>query len=267
MPGKRSTTPLFDLLQQRRPRGVEVRLPEPENHRPRPTAHVPDTGGSRSLAARFADAPIRIVGGVVQMPLVYAAVALTVAFAGVVGSWTIGFRSGEAKAKAEQDILESAMGPASRITEPGDPGAEEGSDPRTTRGDREETPPSTPDSGPPPFLSADGAMASDPRSARHNYLYLAAQLEAASVLSGIEHLRTRGIDAFAEIDPATIRRKNGPLYSLIAARGIPSGETGSEAARLYRDQVIAAGTAWKQEGGKWDFADAYWKLYTPKGDS
>ncbi|HZW09380.1 MAG TPA: hypothetical protein VFF69_05695 [Phycisphaerales bacterium] len=263
MPGKRSTTPLFDLLQQRRPRGVEVRAPEPEVDRPPAAAPA---APNRGLAWRFADAPIRIAGGAIQMPLAYGAVALTVALACIVGSWTLGYRQGERQARSEQAMLESLIGPDSRIVEPGGDATADGS--RPSQASAEPHPDrDAPDSTEPArFLTAGGGTNTDPRTPRHNYLYLAAQLEADSARSGIAHLKSRGIEAIAEIDPGTLRRKNGPLYSLIAGRGVPSGEVNSAEARRYRDQVLAAGAAWKQAGGKWDFADAYWRLHTPKGD-
>ncbi len=263
VPGKRSTTPLFDLLQQGRGRGVEVRAPEPEVERPGPAAPSPARASSRGLSARFADAPIRLVGGVVQMPVAYAAVAVAVALGAVLGSWSLGFRRGEAHAKADQAYLESVMSNPSPIVEPDgrSPGARDGANPPNEPQGR----PAPPDpAGPAPFLTAAGESRTDPRVPRHNYLYLAAQLEEGSATSAIAHLQSRGIEAFAEIDPRTLRRKNGPLYSLIAARGFPSDEVRSETARRFKEQVLAAGAAWKQAGGKWDFADAYWKLYSPK---
>jgi hypothetical protein len=261
MPGKRSTTPLFDLLQQRRARGVEVRVPEPEPER---QAAAPAPKAPRSPAGRFTDAPIRIVGGTIQMPLVYGAVALAVALLGILGSWTLGYNRGEAHARSDQAMLESLMGPQTRIVEPGEvnPGteADAGNSPnQAPRGEQRAS------EGPSRFLTAGGGVDTDPRTPRLNYLYLAAKLEADSATSAIEHLKSRGIEAFAEIDPSTLRRKNGPLYSVIAARGVPSGEVNSAESRRYRDQILAAGTAWKQAGGKWDFADAYWRLHTPKG--
>lgn len=259
MPGKRSTTPLFDLLQQGRSRGVEVRVPDPERHRP---ADEPPPRKERRRQKDAADGPIRIAGGVVQMPLAYAGVALTVALAAVVLAWTLGYNRGEARVEAEHALLESVMAPGARITEPEQ-------NPRTDQPAAEPNRPRPqPDqtarqAGPAPFLTSAGPSSTDPRTPRENYLHLAAQLEAESAASAIDHLASRGIEAFAEIDPRSLKRKNGPLYSVIAAKGVPSGEVRSEAARRFVDQVKAAGAAWKQAGGKWDFADAYWKLYSP----
>lgn len=259
MPGKRSTTPLFDLLQQRRPRGVEVRVPEPEVERSATAAPSPDRSGGR-----FAEGPIRIVGGVIQMPLGYGAAALAVALTAILVAWVVGYNKGESRARSEQQMLESVMGPDSRIVEPGDT-AQGG--PTREAGNGPSSPSQPTGSGAPArFLTGAGGTDTDPRRPGHNYLHLAAKLEAESALSAIEHLKARGIDAFAEIDPETLRRKNGPLYTVIAARGVPGDEVDSADAKRYRAQILAAGTAWKQAGGKWDFADAYWSLHTPKGD-
>jgi hypothetical protein len=268
MPGKRSTTPLFDLLQQGRGRGVEVRAPEPEFERPRAPAPAPAEGGSQGLANRFAEVPVRIVGGVVQMPLAYAAVALAVSLTAVLGAWTLGYRRGEGHAKSEQAMLESVMGPTSRIVEPdGSSDGGVGERPANGGNSRQDdvAPAGHQEPGTMPrFLVAEGGTNADPRQPRHNYLYLAAQLEADAARSAIDHLGSRGIEAFAEIDPRYLKRKNGPLYSLIGSKGVPSDEVRGEAANRYKGQLLAAGAAWKKAGGKWDFADAYWVRFDPE---
>lgn len=265
MPGKRATTPLFDLLQQGRRGGVESRpietpAPEPAPTPPRASREPRASGGG------LAEAPIRIIGGVVQIPLVYAAVALAVAIGAVLAGWTLGYQRGERQARAEQRLLESALGPESRIFEPGTSPAQSPGASADTNGTRPNTDQSgTPAraGGPPQFLSADGPLASDPRLASHNYLHLGARMRAEQVAAALAFLRERGIGAFAVIDPGTRRRNDGPLYVLVAGLGFPSGQADSPDARRYREQVLAAGTAWKQAGGVKNFDDAYWKLFKP----
>lgn len=191
------------------------------------------------------------------MPLAFAGVALAVCLASVLVAWTLGYQRGQARSKADQAMLESVLGPSARVVEPGM--SNPGNTPQLPTNQRSDARPQAAGTG--KFITAAGETDQDPRIAKHNYLHLAAKIGRSSVESAMTALKARGIEAFAEVDPSTRGRKDGPLYSLIAGKGIPSGETGSEEARRYLEEIRAAGTAWKKAGGIWDFADAYWKLY------
>lgn len=263
MPGKRTTTPLFDLLQQGRRAGVETSLP-PE---PRPADQpekAPARAEGRAQGTGLAEAPIRIVGDVVQIPLLYGALALTLAIIAVFGAWSLGYQRGERKAKSDQRLLETALGPGSRIVEPGASGATGPNGAGVTASpNKDQTTGPAVSPGPMNFLTAAGPTDADPRLANHNYLHLGAQLRAEQVQAALAFLRERGIDGFGVIDPGTRRRNDGPLFVLIAGLGFPSGEADSPEAQRYRKQVLAAGAAWKQAGGVKNFDDAYWKLFKP----
>ncbi|MBK7404463.1 MAG: hypothetical protein IPJ41_07455 [Phycisphaerales bacterium] len=259
MPGRRATTPLFDLLQTGRARAVEHRLPEPAETRTEPAPKATDRTAAPEPSGA-PEAPVRVVGGVVHMPLVFAGVALAVCLAGFLGAWTLGYYRGQERAKTDQAMLASVLGDSPKEVGLGND-RPEGADPKPTTGQNTNAskPPRTGGGG--KFITAAGSTDRDPRQKKNNYLHLAAKLDESAVHSAISALATRGIEAFAEVDPGTLKRKDGPLYSLIAAKGVPSGETGSQEARQYLEQVRAAGAAWKKAGGIWDFADAYWKLY------
>jgi hypothetical protein len=259
MAGKRATTPLFDLLQQGRRAGVEAHPMEAPLPEPVPSAAPEPRGG-------VADSPIRIIGGVVQMPLLYASLALVLAFVAVVAAWTLGYGRGERQAKAEQSLLESALGPDSRIVEPGSGSKEPSGQPGARAGEEQNANQNrggAQPQGSTEFLTASGPTGADPRLANHNYLQLGAQLRADQVAGALAFLHDQGIEAFGVIDPAGGRRNDGRLYVLVAAQGIPSGQADSPEARRYRERVLAAGTAWKKAGGVKNFDDAYWKLFKP----
>lgn len=270
MPGKRATTPLFDLLQQGRGRRFESHLPESDA-----PGTTPPPGVEREpRGAGFAEAPIRIVGGVVQMPLMYAAVAVVVALVAVLGAWTLGYQRSERKAKSEQRLLESALGPGSRVVEPDSEGP--GRVPTTDRppanavnpgqGQRPNTNQNArpvPTVGQAAFLTGAGPTETDPRLPMHNYLQLGSSIRPAEVESAIAFLASRSLDCFGAIDPGSRGRNDGPLYVLFAGLGFPSGEADSPEARRYREQVVAAGTAWRQAGGVKNFDDATWALRKP----
>lgn len=263
MASRRGTTPLFEVLQGREPRRPEGRQ---EARVPAADPAPEPTRAGGSPRAEAGDPPIRIVGGLVQMPLVYAAVALALAIALVLGAWTLGFQRGRAEAESRQQLLESALGSAARVTEPEPSGGGAGSAPAT---DPVRSPPAraTPENTPVPaigaaaFLTGSGPTEADPRQDRHNYLQLGSQIRAAEAQAAIDLLGSRGLDAFAVVDPRSRRRNDGPLYVLFAARGFPSGEADSQEARRYREQVLAAGQAWKQAGGVKNFDDALWVLH------
>ncbi len=263
MSHKRDTTPLFEVLQ--RSRQAETRVPE--------ALGVDTASGGQGGAGKgggFGEAPIRIVGGVVQMPLVYAAVALTVALVAVLGAWILGYQRGENEVRSEQRLLESALGPGARVVEPGSGagGSGVGNTPsqpgngarqqNTRQPDR-----SIPVIGQASYLVRSGATEANPRLAMHNYLQLGSQIRAVEIVSAVEFLGERGLESFGVIDPRTRGRNDGPLYVLFAGLGFPSGEADSPEARRYREQVLAAGAAWKQAGGVKDFDDAGWVLYKP----
>ncbi|MCC7389080.1 MAG: hypothetical protein IT431_09965 [Phycisphaerales bacterium] len=259
MPGKRATTPLFDLLQQGRRAGVETHPMDAPIPEPIPSAAPEPRGG-------VAEAPIRIVGGVVQMPLLYASLAMVLAFVAVIAAWTLGYGRGERQAKADQSLLESALGPDAKIVEPGTGSKELSGQPAGRTGTEQTANQSrggTPAQGSADFLTASGPTGADPRSANHNYLQLGAQLRADQVAGAIAFLHDQGIEAFGVIDPAGGRGNDGRLYVLVAAQGIPSGQADSPEARRYRERVLAAGAAWKKAGGVKNFDDAYWKLFKP----
>lgn len=261
MPGKRATTPLFEVLQERQaaaraePR-PEHAADEAPHARPEPRpAPNPTAGG-------FTDAPIRIVGGVVQMPMVYAAAALAIAMASVLGAWTIGFRRGEDQALRNQQLLETVLDPQARITEPGRSAQPANTDTNNTTPRSQPQPNrSTPQIGAADYLTSSGLTRTNPRQDRHNYLQLGSSIRPAEMQSIIDLMTSRDLDCFGVVESGSRRRNDGPLYVLFASRGFPSGEANSEAARRYREQVLAAGAAWKQAGGVKNFNDAVWVLY------
>lgn len=267
MPGKRATTPLFELLQQGRARAAESRLPEPET---RPAAQ--SARPSREpKAAGFAEAPIRIVGGVLQMPLVYAGAFVAVFLAAVLGAWSLAYHRGEAAARNEQRLLESALGPGAAVVEPGEPGsrtqAPGASQPRNeagggTKPNIRQLTPNVQSVGSAPFLTASGPTQDDPRLDRHNYLRLGSHIRPSEVVSAVEFLGSRGLDCFGVIESGGRGGNDEPLFVLYAGLGFPSGEAGSSQARQYREQIVAAGTAWKAAGGVRSFDDAGWELFT-----
>ena len=267
MPGKRATTPLFDLLQQGRARAAESRLPEPET---RPAAQSARPSREPKPAG-FAEAPIRIVGGVLQMPLVYAGAFVAVALAAVLVAWSLAYHRGEAAARNEQRLLESALGPGAALVEPGETGSRSqtpgGSRPSNEAGSGTEpntrqSTPNVPAVGSAPFLTPSGPTQSDPRLDRHNYLRLGSHIRPSEVASAIEFLGSRGLDCFGVIESGGRRGNDDPLFVLYAGLGFPSGEAGSSQARQYREQIVAAGTAWKATGGVRNFDDAVWELFT-----
>lgn len=266
MPGKRTTTPLFDLLQQGRRGGAEPRPAEP------PTPDPQERAPRESHAGGLTEAPIRIVGGVVQMPILYASIALALALAAIVAGWTLGYQRGERQARADQRLLESALGPEARVVEPGSGGQaprtngssgvgsvpNAGQDPGQTTGQsgRRAAPNSQA-----AFLTPRGPSNTDPRMAQHNYLRLGSNIREREVLSAIDFLGDRGIGCFGRFESAARRGNDGPLFVLYADLGFPSGEADSSQARQYREQVVAAGAAWKAAGGVRSFDDAGWELY------
>lgn len=266
MPGKRATKPLFDLLQQGRARAVESRLPDPQSL-------SPDSGARSNREPRgagFAEAPIRIVGGVMQMPLVYAAVGLAVSLAAVLFAWAAGYHRGEAAAKSQQRLLESALGPGMRVVEPGGEGtgteSPVGQVPSNPAGGganpaNNQTKPARSVAGEASFVTPAGPTEDDPRRDRHNYLQLGSSIRPAEVASAIEFLGSRGLECFGVIESRAGRGNDGPLYVLFAGLGFPSGEAGSPEAQRYRDQIVAAGAGWKAAGGVRSFDDAGWVLY------
>lgn len=272
MSHKRDTTPLFEVLQQGG-RG-ETRVPDAGAAQDQAGERVEGGGSSGSgKGAGLGEAPIRIVGGVVQMPLVYAAVALAVALAAVLGAWTLGYQRGENEVRSEQRLLESALGPGAtgaRVVEPGSGAGDSGA--RNTpsqsgnggqkQGTRQTNRP-IPVVGQASYLVGSGGTEANPRLAMHNYLQLGSQIRAVEIVSAVEFLGERGLECFGVIDPRTRGRNDGPLYVLFAGLGFPSGEADSPEARRYREQVLAAGAAWRQAGGVKDFDDAGWVLYKP----
>lgn len=267
MPGKRATTPLFDLLQQGRARAVESHLPEPETQ-----ASARRTRPSREpKAAGLAETPIRIVGGVLQMPLVYAGAFVAVFLAAVLGAWSLAYHRGEAAARNEQRLLESALGPGAAVVEPGGTGSRTqppgGNQPTNDAGDgsrpnTSQSSPNVPAVGLSPFLTPTGPTQADPRLDRHNYLRLGSHIRPGEVASAIEFLGSRGLDCFGVIESGGRGGNDDPLFVLYAGLGFPSGEAGSSQARQYREQIVAAGTAWKAAGGVRNFDDAGWELFT-----
>lgn len=265
MPGKRATTPLFEVLQERQAAArAEISPPTPVDEAPSPKAEQPARQPSNAPHGGFSDAPIRIVGGVVQMPMVYAAGTLALMIAMVIGAWALGFKRGEQEATDRQQLLQTALGPGSQVTEPGTgeisggPG-ENGSEQNTPRQPRQNT--STPTVGAATYLTPSGPTQTEPRQDRHNYLQLGSSIRAAEMQSIIDLMVSRDLGCFGVIDPGSRRRNDGPLYVLFASRGFPSGQADSPEAQRYRDQVVAAGTAWKRAGGVKDFNDALWVLY------
>ncbi len=277
MPGKRSTTPLFEVLQESQAAaGLGGRSGPSADPQPQPVA-TSDTPTPQPSPLEpqggFSDAPIRIVGGVVQMPMVYAAVALAVAIGLILGAWTLGYQRGESQAAARAQLLESAIGSGGsggggRVVEPETRSANTaGRDAGTP--DRPSTRPpgssdassGTPSIGTAAFLTPTGPTQTDPRQDRYNYLQLGSSIRVSEMRSIMELMASRGLDCFGVVDPGSRRRNDGPLYVLFAGRGFPSGQANSSEAVRYREQVLAAGAAWKKTGGVKDFNDAVWVLY------
>ncbi len=278
MAGKRDTTPLFEVLSQGRRAEPHVPAGGVASEQPAQGGAGGGAGGGAEVAsgaakgAGLGEVPIRIVGGVVQMPLVYAAVAVAVALAAVLGAWTLGFQRGENEARSKQRLLESALGPGARVVEPGTSGggtehaAGQQPSPPIDAPRQQNTPQTNrpiPAVGQATYLVGAGGTEADPRLVMHNYLQLGSQIRASEIVSAVDFLSQRGLECFGVIDPRTRGRNDGPLYVLFAGLGFPSGEADSPEARRYREQVLAAGAAWKQAGGVKDFDDAGWVLYKP----
>lgn len=265
MPGKRATTPLFEVLQERQAAArAEISPPATPDEAPAPKPEQPLRQPSNAPPGGFSDAPIRIVGGVVQMPMVYAAGTVALMIAMVIGAWALGFKRGEREATDRQQLLQTALGPDSRVTEPGTPANVQGSRPDDSRQGTPQQPrqnSSTPTVGAASYLTSSGPTQTEPRQDRHNYLQLGSSIRAAEMQSIIDLMASRDLGCFGVIDPGSRRRNDGPLYVLFASRGFPSGQADSREAQRYRDQVLAAGTAWKRAGGVKDFNDAVWVLY------
>lgn len=262
MPGKRATTPLFEVLQERQAAArAEISPPAAADEPPAPKAERPQRQPSNAPPGGFSDAPIRIVGGVVQMPMVYAAGTLALMIAMVIGAWALGFKRGEREATDRQQLLQTALGPGSQITEPGSGtgSGESASRQNTPQQPRQNT--STPTVGAATYLTSSGPTQTEPRQDRHNYLQLGSSIRPTEMQSIIDLMVSRDLGCFGVIDPGSRRRNDGPLYVLFASRGFPSGQADSPEAQRYRDQVLAAGTAWKRAGGVKDFNDAVWVLY------
>jgi len=219
------------------------------------------------------------------MPLAYAAVALVVAGAGVLGAWSFGYRAGEQKARAELALRESVL--PGLNSKPAPEGSTPHETPREPPHEAMVNAPETPSTGitpatgsqgglsgknrtsvldksnPPSFLVNGHPVPADPRLPMHNYLQLSSGLGLTDVVAVSRIFADRGMDCFAAVDPRSLKRKDGPLFVVWAGLGFPSGEANSDNAQRYKDQVLAAGTTWKQAGGTTDFADAFWKLYKP----
>lgn len=279
MAGKRSTTPLFDLLQERKSRVTESRRPETNGRHAEPEIAPPVESGDESPPAprprSEGDSAVRIAGGVVQMPLAFAGVAVAVALAAVLVAWTLGFNRGEARANSEWALRDSALrggppilepdglGPDSPIRAPG--GTREGQRPddvaRSSGAAAPEGAAGEATAGPARILINGQPAQRDPRIAGQSYLQIQSFLRRSHIESAARTLADRGLDSFAVVDPKTLRDKDGPLYVLFAGLGFPPGQTGGQSARRYRDQVLAAGVAWKASGGTNTFDDAFWKPY------
>ena len=269
MPGKRATTPLFEVLQERQGTArAEVRPQPPADETPAPGTERAERLPAATPQGGFSDAPIRIVGGVVQMPMVYAAGTLALAISMVILAWVLGFNRGESDANAKQQLLQTALGPGSQVTEPGtEPPSGADNPAESTRQATPEQPRqntqsrSTPAIGAAAFLTTRGPTQTDPRQDRHNYLQLGSSIRGTEMQSIIDLMASRDLECFGVIDPSSQRRNDGPLYVLFASRGFPSGQADSRDAQRYKEQVLAAGTAWKRAGGVKDFNDAVWALY------
>ncbi len=269
MPGKRPTTPLFEVLQESQAAaGLGGRPGTSAEPQPQPDAPATPQPMPLEPQGGFSEAPIRIVGGVVQMPMVYAAVALAVAIGLILGAWSLGYQRGESQAAARAQLLESAVGPGGRVIEPETRSANTAGTDANTSG-RPSTRPSgssdsasgTPNIGTAAFLTPTGPTQTDPRQDRYNYLQLGSSIRVSEMRSIIDLMASRDLGCFGVIDPGSRRRNDGPLYVLFASRGFPSGQANSREAVRYREQVLAAGAAWKKAGGVKDFDDAVWALY------
>ncbi|MDQ7013023.1 MAG: hypothetical protein Q9O74_03905 [Planctomycetota bacterium] len=275
MPGKRPTTPLFEVLQESQAAARVGTRPDPSAEpQPQPSTTA-DAATPQPMPIEpqggFSEAPIRIVGGVVQMPMVYAAVALAVAIGLILGAWSLGYRRGESQAAARAQLLESAVGsgaPGGRITEPqirsaNTAGTDADTSARTAiqPSGSSDSASGTPSIGTAAFLTPTGPTQTDPRQDRYNYLQLGSSIRVSEMRSIIELMASRDLGCFGVIDPGSRGRNDGPLYVLFASRGFPSGQANSREAVRYREQVLAAGAAWKKVGGVKDFDDAVWALY------
>ncbi len=225
------------------------------------------------------DGPIRIYAGIVSMPIAWAAALLAITCVVIVGAWSFGYSRGQQKARADMALRESALAnptPLPSTTQqnaiPVEPLENTGvpvdtSTPSPASGPQPKAQPTedpTPSQvGPPEFLVNGRAVRADPRLPNHNYLQLSSALRLTDVLEVSRIFADRGMDCFAAMDPKTKRRKDGPLYIVWAGLGFPSGQAGSDNAKRYQDQVLAAGATWKEAGGVTDFSDAFWKLYKP----
>ena len=250
MAGRKNTTPLFEVLGQgaaRQSRSVEPTPPAPSGH------GVPASETVEAARSPLGDGQVRLHSGMVEMPLAYFAVIVTIALAAVVLAWTVAYRRGERAAREEIALINSALGePANaRPSEVGDLGGGV-----LSRGTN---------SGGGQIVGAAirraGVGGSDPRRARHNYLRLASRLTRAQADSAVAFLGGAGLEAFAVVDPKALRGKDEAVFILYGMEAMASGQADSPEARAYVDQAKKVGKSWRAAGGQWDFRDAMWELF------
>ncbi len=298
MSHRRSTTPLFELLDKSRP--IEP-LPEPkpivdsQSSAPsEPVTREAKVSPSRASPAQAAR-PVRpslakpnptaeprlmaggygrpaLAGGLLIVPVPFALIGLGILF--VLGAvlWATAWHFGDNRARTEEQAKFAALG-GSNIVDPiadpgrgtGEPGS--GSAPTNQAGSPPTRPSNQPSNQPANQPGRQpAASSSDSRQAGFNYLRLAT-LDRDQAVEAVDRLKAGGVDAFMIPLETGARRGNNPArYVVYLSKGFAGGGAFS-ASRSQREQLTASarriGEAWAKEGGPTAFQEPFWDKYVP----
>lgn len=297
MSQRRSTTPLFELLDSAKP--IEP-LPTPQAA-PTPAAQpdsAPSPHANPSTPAPARTSPVGVqpapepkplltegvgrpalVGRLIVLPVPFALIGLGVLVVIAAVLWATAWNMGDRRARAEEQAKFTAMG-GSRIVDPiGTTGTGQQPSPNDTPSN---APPSndTPPVAPPFSNNADQTPSGrpvlpagahgDPRQDGFNYLRLAT-LERAQAREGVDRLIAGGVDAF--MVPLESSRSGGnntarpaSRFVVYLAQGFPGGREFSSS-RRDREQLVSRakriGEAWAKDGGPTGFQEPFWDKYVP----
>ncbi len=280
MSHRRSTTPLFELLDSSKP---ILPLPTPQAA-PNPSAPSDSESSSATApaaASRAHTAPESkplltegvgrpaLVGRLIVLPVPFALIGLGVLVVIAAVLWATAWNMGDRRARAEEQAKFAAMG-GSRIV-----------DPIGAADSRLETPSNdTPPVAPPSSRNTNqipveqpvspAGTRGDPRQDGYNYLRLAT-LEQAHAREGVDRLIAGGVDAF--MVPLESNRSRGNNTARPASRfivylsqGFPGGREFSSSRRDREQLVLRAkriGAVWAKDGGPTGFQEPFWDKYVP----
>lgn len=167
--------------------------------------------------------------------------AITIAL--LVISWAMGFRRGEAIARADYATRVLADMPVDPINAPPVAAAPSGADP------------AIPAPRPPKAAArAWGAVLGDPRAAGQRY-FIIAETSPDGAMRLAAFCREQGLETYV------VSGHNARLRRVIALPALSTDSRSNEAVKRLEDAIHAVGRRWKASGGATDLHDAYPSLY------